>query len=281
MATQWRSEQDRDRAGAPRSRPFQPLAPHRAPPQFKHPLVERRGSSPSGLRLVRAEARGWVWPPAGSATCVGVKSTPSEQSVASPRGSGVSARRAAWATLPSSLTVAQSPRGAVLALPFVKWRVCVSLRGQSPLTATHTHSLSAAVRAADKTPRPPAASRGRGPAPGARGWRSSLLRASFLFTSLELGPAQRQRRHCTRGAGEPAPMPLWSRPSLEVHLGDGLERGSGEDREQLASPAQPLHPNLRQEEPDPSQYDLFFPLSGLLGIHRPFFFPHSAFLLCD
>lgn len=41
-----------------------------------------------------------VWPPAGSATCVGVKSTPSEQSVASPRGSGVSARRAAWATLP-------------------------------------------------------------------------------------------------------------------------------------------------------------------------------------
>lgn len=100
MATQWRSEQDRDRAGAPRSRPFQPLAPHRAPPQFKHPLVERRGSSPSGLRLARAEARGWVWPPAGSATCVGVKSTPSEQSVASPRGSGVSARRAAWATLP-------------------------------------------------------------------------------------------------------------------------------------------------------------------------------------
>lgn len=66
-------------------------------------------------------------------------------------------------------------------------------------------------------------------------------------------------------------MPLRSRPSLEVHLGDGLERGSGEDREQLASPAQPLHPNLRQEEPDPSQYDLFFPLSGLLGIHRPFF----------
>lgn len=236
MATQWRSEQDRDRAGAPRSRPFQPLAPHHAPPQFKHPLVERRGSSPSGLRLARAEARGWVWPPAGSATCVGVKSTPSEQSVASPRGSGVSARRAAWATLPpltgrsrwraaSSLTVAQSPRGAVLALPFVKWCVCVSLRGQSPRTATHTHSLSAAVRAPDKTPRPPAASRGRGPAPGARGWRSSLLGASFLFTSLELGPAQRQRRHCTRGAGEPAPMPLRSRPSLEVHLGDRLERG--------------------------------------------------------
>lgn len=177
---------------------------------------------------------------------------------------GVSARRAAWATLPpltgrsrwaaaSSLTVAQSPRGAALALPFVKWCVCVSLRGESPRTATHTHSLSAAVRAADKTPRPPAASRGRGPAPGARGWRSSLLGASFLFTSLELGPAQRQRRHCTRGAGEPAPMPLRSRPSLEVHLGDGLERGSGEDREQLASPAQPLHPNLRQEEPDPSQ----------------------------
>lgn len=177
---------------------------------------------------------------------------------------GVSARRAAWATLPpltgrsrwaaaSSLTVATSPRGAVLALPFVKWCVCVSLRGESPRTATHTHSLSAAVRAPDKTPRPPAASRGRGPAPGARGWRSSLLGASFLFTSLELRPAQRQRRHCTRGAGEPAPMPLRSRPSLEVHLGDGLQRGSGEDREQLASPAQPLHPNLRQEEPDPSQ----------------------------
>lgn len=93
---------------------------------------------------------------------------------------GVSARRAAWATLPpltgrsrwaaaSSLTVATSPRGAVLALPFVKWRVCVSLRGESPCTATHTHSLSAAVRAADKTPRPPAASRGRGPAPGRPG----------------------------------------------------------------------------------------------------------------
>lgn len=131
--------------------------------------------------------------------------------------------------------------------------VCLRFTPRRVPTHSDPHAFSLCGSAADKTPRPPAASRGRGPAPGARGWRSSLLGASFLFTSLELGPAQRQRRHCTRGAGEPAPMPLRSRPSLEVHLGDGLERGSGEDREQLASPAQPLHPNLRQEEPDPSQ----------------------------
>lgn len=204
-----------------------------------------------------------VWPPAGSATCVGVKSTPSEQSVASPRGSGVSARRAAWATLPPltgrsrwaggefSDSCAVSPGCGSRS----SFREVVCLRFTPRPVPTHRdpHAFSLCGSAADKTPRPPAASRGRGPAPGARGWRSSLLDASFLFTSLELGPAQRQRRHCTRGAGEPAPMPLRSRPSLEVHLGDGLQRGSGEDREQLASPAQPLHPNLRQEEPDPSQ----------------------------
>lgn len=229
-----------------------------------------------------------VWPPAGSATCVEVKSTPSEQSVASPRGSGVSARRAAWATLPpltggvagraaSSLTVAKSPRGAVLALPFVKWCVCVLLRGESPRTATHTHSLSAAVRAADKTPRPPAASRGRGPAPGARGWRSSLLGASFLFTSLELGPAQRQRRHCTRGAGEPAPMPLRSRPSLEVHLGDGLERGSGEDREQLASRLSHCTPISGRKSQTPASTISFFPYPASWGFIG-FFFPSLSFL---
>lgn len=153
----------------------------------------------------------------------------------------------------------------------MKWCVCVSLRGQSPRTATHTHSLSAAVRAPDKTPRPPAASRGRGPAPGARGWRSSLLGASFLFTSLELGPAQRQRRHCTRGAGEPAPMPLRSRPSLEVHLGDGLERGSGEDRDQLASRLSHCTPISGRKSQTPASTISFFRYRASWGFIGLFF----------
>lgn len=229
-----------------------------------------------------------VWPPAGSATCVGVKSTPSEQSVASPRGwefrlgelrgqrcrpsqEGVAGRAA------SSLTVAKSPRGAVLALPFVKWCVCVSLRGQSPRTATHTHSLSAAVRAPDKTPRPPAASRGRCRLRGARGWRSSLLGASFLFTSLELGPAQRQRRHCTRGAGEPARCLCGHARASRSTWGTDSSGGLGKTGNSSLARLSHCTPISGRKSQTPASTISFFPYRASWGFIR-LFFPSLSFL---
>lgn len=228
-----------------------------------------------------------VWPPAGSATCVGVKSTPSEQSVASPRGSGVSARRAAWATLPpltgrsrwraeSSLTVAQSPRGAVLALPFVKWCVCVSLRGESPLTATHTHSLSAAVRWTKRPAlRQPRAAAARLRAPGAGVLPSSVLRSSSppwnsdrprgSVVTVHVGPENRPRCLCGHARA--------SRSTWGTDSSGGLGKTGNSSLARLSH----CTPISGRKSQTPASRISFFPYRaswGFIGL----FFPSLSFL---